>query len=374
MTSKPAAPEATDEQIESAIEESGGHWVDDEFRINGKDLMGFARALLSASNPAAPSTGEPVACTDAQIEAITYDEYAKRQGHESDFDCILKVVKRCLGVTSKPTVAQCSGCTAFDSNASEVHFVQGCEGCTARMQKIAGFGPNEAALAAIHEFLGIAQKKIYPQPDKPQSDWAKLKSAVDGLALLVSMQQSAAVLDDERAALLSDYIELNMSNYGPDDVDKLNAWAIDAYGFISRAASPQVNSWKVAVDNELVTIGSTADSFPSAHEALKALLDWHVSVALDPAVSREAQALIDSGASQATATQPAQTEAAAFEVWASGNGLNPKMYTSKLNPGGAYGWAMKAWQARALLTAAQPAQKRRVEASKSQGSQSHDYP
>jgi hypothetical protein len=56
---------------------------------------------------------------------------------------------------------------------------------------------------------------------------------------------------------------------------------------------------------------------------------------------------------QSTATQPAQTEVAAFEAWASENGLNPKIYTSKLNPGGAYGWAMKAWQARALL-AAQP--------------------
>ncbi|HEX7892555.1 MAG TPA: hypothetical protein VF447_00095 [Terriglobales bacterium] len=39
---------------------------------------------------------------------------------------------------------RCPGCAAFDSDASEVHFVQGCEGCKARMQKIAGFGPLTA--------------------------------------------------------------------------------------------------------------------------------------------------------------------------------------------------------------------------------------
>lgn len=56
--------------------------------------------------------------------------------------------------------------------------------------------------------------------------------------------QSAVALDDERAALLADYIELNMSNYGPDDVDKLNAWAIDAYDFVTRAAPPAVHPVK----------------------------------------------------------------------------------------------------------------------------------
>jgi hypothetical protein len=39
-------------------------------------------------------------------------------------------------------------------------------------------------LEAIHEFLGIASKRLYPTPDKPNSDWAKLRSAVDALALL----------------------------------------------------------------------------------------------------------------------------------------------------------------------------------------------
>jgi Lar family restriction alleviation protein len=42
----------------------------------------------------------------------------------------------------------------------------------------------------------------------------------------------------EREALLADYIELNMSNYGPDDVDRLNAWAIEAYDFIASTTAP----------------------------------------------------------------------------------------------------------------------------------------
>jgi hypothetical protein len=52
----------------------------------------------------------------------------------------------------------------------------------------------------------------------------------------LSGEDAANVAIGEREALLADYIELNMSNYGPDDVDRLNAWAIEAYDFISRAA------------------------------------------------------------------------------------------------------------------------------------------
>lgn len=59
---------------------------------------------------------------------------------------------------------------------------------------------DQQALNAIHEFLGIAQKKIYPQPDKPDSDWAKLKAAVDGLALLSA--SAPAMPQDERIATL----------------------------------------------------------------------------------------------------------------------------------------------------------------------------
>jgi hypothetical protein len=51
----------------------------------------------------------------------------------------------------------------------------------------------------------------------------------------------SADMQDERGALLADYVELNMSNYGPDDVDELNAWGIRAYDFIDRAASTCAN-------------------------------------------------------------------------------------------------------------------------------------
>jgi hypothetical protein len=61
---------------------------------------------------------------------------------------------------------------------------------------------NEAALNAIHEFLGIAKEKIYPQPDKPNSDWAKLKAAVDGLALLSASAPAAPLFTPEQVATL----------------------------------------------------------------------------------------------------------------------------------------------------------------------------
>ena len=82
------------------------------------------------------------------------------------------------------------------------------------------------------------------------------------------------------------------------------------------AASPVPNSWKQAIDDELVTCGSTADSFSNARYALAALVDWHVSVALDPMVSEAAQALIDQGraspvpmASSAGEPLPAESDA-----------------------------------------------------------------
>ena len=63
-------------------------------------------------------------------------------------------------------------------------------------------------------------------------------------------------------------------------------------------------AWKLAVDHELVTIGSTADSFDSPKAAIAALIDWHVSAALDPAISKSAQDLIDKGRVSARAQEP----------------------------------------------------------------------
>lgn len=45
------------------------------------------------------------------------------------------------------------------------------------------------------------------------------------------------------------------------------------------------NEWKLAIDHELVTMQSTADSYSTAQEAVSALIDWHVAVATDPVVS-----------------------------------------------------------------------------------------
>ena len=55
--------------------------------------------------------------------------------------------------------------------------------------------------------------------------------------------------------------------------------------------------WREAIDNALIcTHIGTVDSFPTADQALEALIDWHITVALDPTVSASAQALVDRGA------------------------------------------------------------------------------
>lgn len=43
--------------------------------------------------------------------------------------------------------------------------------------------------------------------------------------------------------------------------------------------------WKQAIDHELVTFGSTADSYLSPKEAIEALIDWNISLATDPKVN-----------------------------------------------------------------------------------------
>ena len=84
--------------------------------------------------------------------------------------------------------------------------------------------------------------------------------------------------------------------------------AIDAI----RAELAQENPWRDAIDAELICchIG-TADSFPDPKDALAALIDWHVAVALDPEVSSDAQALVDRGAAAFSAALRAVVESAA---------------------------------------------------------------
>jgi len=52
-----------------------------------------------------------------------------------------------------------------------------------------------------------------------------------------------------------------------------------------RARLAEIESWKDAVDHELTKIQMTTDTFPDPRSALSALIDWHVQVALDPAVN-----------------------------------------------------------------------------------------
>lgn len=59
------------------------------------------------------------------------------------------------------------------------------------------------------------------------------------------------------------------------------------------------DEWKVAVLDELVNCHMDAAVGTPPRDILKRVIAWHVQVALDPAVSEQAQALIDRGASVA---------------------------------------------------------------------------
>jgi len=64
-------------------------------------------------------------------------------------------------------------------------------------------------------------------------------------------------------------------------------------------AAPAPNEWYEAVDQELIVCESTADSYATPREAVRALIDWHCMVQIDPAVSSAAQELIDRGRKEA---------------------------------------------------------------------------
>lgn len=127
----------------------------------------------------------------------------------------------------------------------------------------------------------------------------------------VSHAQAGELTDELRTALIAvlDWVDAvprdaqfpAMPGFDRDWIDDLLSR--------SNAAQPNmkdVDVWKQAVDEQLVAIESTADSFHSPAAALAALLDWHISVALDPRVSREAAALVESGkVAQPEVAQPA---------------------------------------------------------------------
>lgn len=68
----------------------------------------------------------------------------------------------------------------------------------------------------------------------------------------------------------------------------------------SIAAELERNPWRMAIDDALVTahLGVATDD---PYDDLNLLLDWHHDIWLDPAVSSDAQALIDRGAAASEA-------------------------------------------------------------------------
>lgn len=54
--------------------------------------------------------------------------------------------------------------------------------------------------------------------------------------------------------LLNDFQELNMGNYGNDDVRRLNNWAIDAYAVLQSQAQQKACPW-ISVDERLPALG-----------------------------------------------------------------------------------------------------------------------
>ena len=58
------------------------------------------------------------------------------------------------------------------------------------------------------------------------------------------------------------------------------------------AAIEQAQAWKKAVDDLLATWYTTADSYATPREAIKALIAFEVMTALDPKVSSDAAALV----------------------------------------------------------------------------------
>ena len=55
---------------------------------------------------------------------------------------------------------------------------------------------------------------------------------------------------------------------------------------------------RAAIDEQCAMMLTTIDAYPSARDALRAVIDWHVRIALDPAVSSDAQALVERGAAE----------------------------------------------------------------------------
>lgn len=130
-----------------------------------------------------------------------------------------------------------------------------------------------------------------------------LARALDALETILS-SKPVRDLDETICAIRTHLAAPQPEAYRMPEQGWVRVEAGDKVALLINPAAPAVptDHWKAAIDDELVCchIGTT-DSFPDARTALKNLIDWHVSVALDPAVSSDAQALIDKGKSAAPA-------------------------------------------------------------------------
>ncbi len=71
-------------------------------------------------------------------------------------------------------------------------------------------------------------------------------------------------------------------------------------------AHPPRDEWREAVHDELVTTWTlSAENKDDPRKALQDIINWHVRVALDPAVSSDAQALIERGKAMRDEWRPA---------------------------------------------------------------------
>lgn len=79
----------------------------------------------------------------------------------------------------------------------------------------------------------------------------------------------------------------------PDD-ERFAKSVTDSIKHQANMEAPKMDPWQLAIDDELVTchLGTTDGGYTDPREALKAIIDWHVQVALDPTVSKEAAQLI----------------------------------------------------------------------------------
>ena len=74
-------------------------------------------------------------------------------------------------------------------------------------------------------------------------------------------------------------------------------------------AHPPRDEWRDAVHDELVTTWTVSgENAGNPRLALRDIINWHVRVALDPAVSSDAQALIDQGKAMRDVTPPTEGE------------------------------------------------------------------